>query len=52
MLQVRKTPNFDVWLVGLRNERAKVRVRPHWHEYREPWAVVAHVYEQMGGRTV
>ncbi|HVW28893.1 MAG TPA: hypothetical protein VG963_04015 [Polyangiaceae bacterium] len=36
----------DVW------EHAKERVRPHWHEYREPWAVVAHVYEQMGGRTV
>lgn len=33
-------------------ERAKARVRPHWHEYREPWAVVAHVYRQMGGRTV
>ena len=32
-------------------ERAKQRVRAHWHEYREPWAVVAHVYEQMGGRT-
>ena len=30
-------------------ERAKHAVRPHWHEYREPWAVVAHVYEQMGG---
>jgi hypothetical protein len=30
-------------------ERAKHVVRPHWHEYREPWAVVAHVYEQMGG---
>ena len=33
-------------------ERAKERVRPHWHEYREPWAVVAHVYEQMGGRHI
>jgi hypothetical protein len=33
-------------------ERAKDRVRPNWHEYRAPWAVVAHVYEQMGGRTV
>src|SRR5260221_10462284 len=33
-------------------ERAKDRVRLHWHEYRAPWAVVAHVYEQMGGRTV
>jgi hypothetical protein len=30
-------------------DRAKHVVRPHWHEYREPWAVVAHVYEQMGG---
>src|SRR5207253_2002240 len=27
-------------------ERAKHVVRPYWHEYREPWAVVAHVYEQ------
>jgi hypothetical protein len=36
----------DVW------EHAKERVRPHWHEYREPWAVVAHVYEQMGGRHI
>ena len=30
-------------------ERAKHVVRPHWHEYREPWAAVVHVYEQMGG---
>ena len=30
-------------------ERAKYVVRPHWHEYREPWAAVVHVYEQMGG---
>ena len=36
----------DVW------ERAKERVHPHWHEYRQPWAVVAHVYEQMGGRLI
>jgi|SRR5215471_5913340 len=31
-------------------ERAKHVVRPHWHEYREPWAAVVHVYEQMGGQ--
>jgi hypothetical protein len=36
--------NGEIW------ERAKQRVRPYWHEYHEPWAVVAHVYEQMGGR--
>lgn len=32
-------------------ERAKRQVRPYWHSYSDPWAVVTHVYEQMGGRT-
>ena len=31
-------------------ERAKLAVRPYWDNYSEPWAVVASVYEQMGGR--
>ena len=30
-------------------ERAKEAVRPKWGDYAEPWAVVAHVYRQMGG---
>lgn len=30
-------------------EQAKRRVRPHWAEYRQPYAVVVHVYQQMGG---
>jgi len=35
----------DVW------ERAKAAVKPHWDKYDEPYAVVTHVYENMGGRT-
>lgn len=31
--------------------RAKEQVRPYWDAYSEPWAVVAHVYRQMGGAT-
>lgn len=31
-------------------EDAKAAVVPHWNEYDEPWAVVATVYQQMGGR--
>lgn len=31
-------------------ERAKAEVLPDWEKYDQPWAVVAHVYEQMGGR--
>lgn len=31
-------------------ERAKAEVRPYWHNYSDPWAVVAHVYRNMGGR--
>lgn len=30
-------------------ERAKAHVRPYWNAYSEPWAVVATVYESMGG---
>jgi hypothetical protein len=33
----------DVW------EKAKDAVEPHWDEYDEPYAVVAHVYDKMGG---
>jgi len=32
-------------------ERAKLSVRPYWDNYDQPWAVVASVYENMGGRT-
>lgn len=30
-------------------ERAKKAVQKYWGNYDEPWAVVAHVYGQMGG---
>lgn len=30
-------------------ERAKKSVEKNWEGYDEPWAVVAHVYKQMGG---
>src|SRR5262245_45775239 len=30
-------------------EKAKAAVRKYWDSYDEPWAVVSHVYEQMGG---
>lgn len=30
-------------------ERAKKAVEPRWGNYSEPYAVVAHVYENMGG---
>lgn len=30
-------------------EKAKAAVKPRWDEYDEPYAVVAHVYEKMGG---
>lgn len=30
-------------------ERAKQAVEKRWGNYDEPWAVVAHVYENMGG---
>jgi len=33
----------DIW------EKAKDAVEPHWDEYDEPYAVVTHVYQQMGG---
>jgi hypothetical protein len=33
----------DTW------EKAKNAVEPKWDEYDEPYAVVMHVYEQMGG---
>lgn len=32
-------------------EKAKKAVEPRWAEYDEPYAVVAHVYESMGGKT-
>lgn len=35
----------DTW------ERAKDAVKKSWDEYDEPYAVVAHVYENMGGET-
>lgn len=31
-------------------ERAKKAVEPKWDDYDEPWAVVAHVYDRMGGK--
>lgn len=30
-------------------EKAKAAVQKYWGNYSEPWAVVTHVYEQMGG---
>lgn len=30
-------------------ERAKEAVQKYWGRYSEPYAVVAHVYERMGG---
>ena len=30
-------------------ERAKKAVEKHWGNYSEPWAVVMHVYQNMGG---
>lgn len=30
-------------------EKAKEAVKPRWDEYEEPYAVVMHVYEKMGG---
>jgi hypothetical protein len=34
----------DIW------EHARDTVAPHWSNYEEPWAVVTHIYERMGGR--
>jgi hypothetical protein len=31
-------------------QRAEAAVLPHWRDYEEPYAVVATVYKQMGGR--
>lgn len=31
-------------------ERARKQVEPYWDRYDEPWAVVTHVYQRMGGR--
>lgn len=31
-------------------ERAKKAVEPKWDDYDQPYAVVAHVYESMGGK--
>lgn len=33
----------DIW------ERAKAAVEPYWDRYDEPYAVVMHVYDNMGG---
>jgi len=42
-----------VWVVdGATWERAKAAVKPYWSQYEEPWAVVTHVYEQLGGRVL
>ena len=30
-------------------EKAKRAVEPYWSDYDEPWAVVSHVYFNMGG---
>lgn len=30
---------------------AKEAVKPNWNQYKEPWAVVVHVYEQMTGES-
>lgn len=30
--------------------RAKKAVKKHWKKYDEPWAVVYHVYRNMGGK--
>lgn len=40
--------NPPTWVVDEKAwERAKAAVRPHWETYREPWAVVARVYENI-----
>ncbi len=30
-------------------EKAKAAVQKYWDNYDEPWAVVSHVFQQMGG---
>jgi len=42
-----------VWVEDLDKwEQAKHAVKPYWGNYAEPWAVVTHVYENMGGRVL
>jgi hypothetical protein len=31
-------------------DKAKKAVKKHWKKYDEPWAVVYHVYRNMGGK--
>jgi hypothetical protein len=31
-------------------DEAREAVRPYWARYQDPWAVVTHVYRNMGGR--
>jgi hypothetical protein len=32
-------------------EKAKAAVKKNWDDYDQPYAVVAHVYRSMGGKT-
>lgn len=32
-------------------DKAKKAVKKYWKKYDEPWAVVYHVYKNMGGKT-
>lgn len=32
-------------------DKAKKAVKKYWKKYDEPWAVVMHVYKNMGGKT-
>lgn len=44
------TPNPPAWVTNEAAwDRAKEAVRPYWGNYSEPWAVVAHVYNNMTG---
>lgn len=43
-------PNPPVWVTSEATwNRAKEAVRKYWDRYSEPWAVVAHVYNNMMG---
>jgi hypothetical protein len=42
--------NPDAWVADESKwEKAKAAVDENWDTYEEPWAIVAHVYRQMGG---
>ena len=36
--------NESIW------DKAKAQVKKNWNSYDEPWAIVADVYEKMGGK--